>query len=120
MHLSKPASDESVHGCVVFEWEVTYTLGSGEVYDLRVCQGEGCTPRSGISHDPPPVTWDPRDTRKNPDLQGSEGVYRWQVVVIDGATKQEKTPRSLTRQFTWTGEACEKHGGGEQGNPTGP
>jgi serine/threonine protein kinase len=104
--LLEPKNGASSSGCVTFNWQWSGTLQPGEVYDLRVCQSEGCAPRFGISNDAPVVVWNPTDTRSSPDLQGTEGVYRWQVVVIDQQSKQEKGPRSEVGQFTWTGGAC--------------
>jgi hypothetical protein len=104
--LLEPESGATPSGCVIFNWQWTGTLQTDEAYDLKVCQGEGCEARFGISNDPPPVPWNPKETRNNPDLLGNEGVYRWRVVVINQQSKQEKGPSSDIWQFTWTGGAC--------------
>jgi len=104
IQLVNPATGTTVRNCVDFEWSAR-DLNPGEFYDLRVCQGESCMPRYGISHDPPPVTWGPRDTRGNRDLRGSEGVYRWQVVIV-GTSLPGEEPRSNTGQFEWAGGSC--------------
>ena len=95
MKLFEPASGSTVSGFVTFEWTWPGMLGVGEVFDMRVCKSEDCQPQSGIVNTRSPAwVWCP---------DAGEGVYRWQVVVIDDATKQPKGPVSEVWEFTWEG-----------------
>ena len=93
--LSEPANGVRASGLVTFRWIWTETLGPGEVFDVRVCKGEGCQPQFGKTNTNE-ITWP-----WCPDAGG--GIYRWQVLVIDTATKQAKGPASEVWEFTWEG-----------------
>jgi protein phosphatase len=91
---------------VSFTWSYSGRLGDGEVFDVRVCRGDGCVPESGIANetessinqclDPGPYWW----LRQN-----GESIYRWQVVVIekDGEHIREQGTESPIRSFEWSG-----------------
>ena len=65
---------------------------------MKVCKKNGdCWPEAGITNT--------RNT--TPDwpwcLKDGEGIYCWQVEVIDEATKQPVGPNSEVWEFTWNG-----------------
>lgn len=94
---------------VQFTWTASVGLAPGQTYDVRVCKGGGCTPQLGKTNvDQTAWVWCP---------DAGEEVYRWQVVVIDRATKQDSGPRSNIAQMTWTGGECGGGDGGGSGRP---
>jgi serine/threonine protein kinase len=103
--LLEPASDVRISGLVTFRWTWTGTLRSSEVFDVKVCKGEGCQPQFGKTNtrDTTWPNWCPDD---------GQGIYRWKVEVIDSDTKQPKGPASDIWEFTWVG------GCGEPTKPT--
>lgn len=96
IELLQPRDGVQVQGLVTFRWTWADSLSPGEIFDVRVCKGESCQPRFGKTN-VGETTW-----RWLPDE--GPGIYRWQVVVIDGWTKQEKGIRSDVRSFEWRGE----------------
>jgi len=94
--LLEPANGASVSGLVTFRWTWAWTWEPGETFDLKVCKGEGCQPKFGITNT--------RDTTwPNWCPPGGVGVYRWKVEVIDDATKQPKGLTSEVWDFDWRG-----------------
>ena len=88
---------QNLLGLVTFRWTWSgEELEPGEVFDVKVCQGEGCQLQKGKTNT--------RDTKWEnwcPDL--GQGVYRWKVEVIDKTTHQPKDPASEEWKFTWVG-----------------
>lgn len=107
--LLAPPSGSTTQDMVQFTWTASVGLAPGQTYDVRVCKGGGCTPQLGKTNvDQTAWVWCP---------DAGEEVYRWQVVVIDRATKQDSGPRSNIAQMTWTGGECGGGGGGGSGRP---
>jgi len=94
--LSEPANGARVSGPVTFRWAWSGEFREGETFDVKVCKGEGCQPQLGITNTKDFATypWCP---------DAGEGVYGWQVMVIDGQTMQPKGPTSEVWEFTWKG-----------------
>jgi hypothetical protein len=107
--LTSPGSGATVQGCVTFTWQSTDAPRVGERYALLVCSGSACRPRFAISGDPPAVTWNPGDTRGNPDLSGAPGPLRW-AVAIEGPAGIRAM--SDVRELAWAGGGCGDAGGG--------
>jgi serine/threonine protein kinase len=115
--LVEPVNGTSGVGMIAFRWAGTARLRPGEVFDVRVCKGEGCQPKFGktntsdvIWHWCPDWVWvSPGEGRK--ESIGSGDVLRWQVVVIDEQTKQDKGPKSEVWQFVWQGGMCGQKSG---------
>lgn len=106
--LLEPADGARVRDRVTFRWSWTGSLGPGEIFDVRVCKGEGCVPQFGKTNTGEMVwVW-------QPDQGG--GLYRWQVVVIrkEGDRVIEERAHSAVWGFEWTGGG----GGGETIEPT--
>jgi hypothetical protein len=99
--LLEPANGTSVSGLVTFRWEWTGMLRPNEVFDLRVCKDKDCQPQFGKTNTEDPTWfWCP---------DAGAGIYRWQVVVIDSESKEEKGPTSEVWEFTWEGDGvCEE------------
>jgi len=119
--LIRPANGAKVQDLVTFEWQ--WTGPPGEVFDVRVCKGEGCQPQFGKTNEGDTTwKWCPDWVWVSPpDKQESLGagdVLRWQVVVIDGTSKQAKGPASEVWQFRWDGGGCGTGGGGGGPKPT--
>jgi len=95
INLLQPTNGVRVSGLVTFQWAWTGTLRPSETFDVRVCKGEGCQPQFGKTNTDE-ITW-----QWCPDASG--GIYRWQVLVIDKATKQPKGPTSGVWEFIWEG-----------------
>ena len=95
--LLEPAQGSQRGGWVTFEWTWIGEHGEGEVFDMRVCKGEGCQPQEGKTNTRDTTwVWCPDD---------GQGVYRWQVVVILWQGDQivgERAPSEVGK-FTWVG-----------------
>lgn len=102
--LLGPAPEAVLEDTVVFTW-TPIPLEPGEVYDLRVCMGESCTPLHGITNTTD-TTW--RDC----PARGGPGTYRWQVLVIRDSDKAVVGPASEIRTAVWTGDCgrCKRMG----------
>jgi hypothetical protein len=86
-----------VQGLVQFQWGWEGQLGPDEVFDIRVCHGEGCRPQFGkYTTDGTTWVWQPD--------QG-DGIYRWQAVVIRRAEGRVLAERahSPVWSFNWSG-----------------
>jgi len=106
IQLVTPVDGATVRDCVHFEWSAR-SLVSGEVFDVRVCYGEGCIPDSGVTNTGDQhYTWAPR---------GSTGIYRWRIAIIDSGKRVVGTPSAIW-QFEWAGGSC----GQEDTGPTPP
>ena len=95
--LQAPEDAAQLQGQVTFRWTWAVNLGSGEVFDVRVCKGEGCEPRFGKTNTGD-TTW-----VWQPDEGG--GTYRWQVVVIrkEGDRVVAEQAHSAVWVFEWSG-----------------
>jgi hypothetical protein len=102
--LIRPANGATEQNLVTFQWQWTRALDQGEIFDVRVCKGDDCQPRFGKTNTADTTwVWCPDD---------GTGAYRWQVMVIDRASKQTKGPASEVWQFHWEGGECGTGGGG--------
>jgi hypothetical protein len=96
--LIDPALEDSSSGLLRFRWTTRQSLAAGTVFDVRVCDGANCQPSTGKTN----VTdstwvWCP---------DAGAGAYRWQVAVIDNASKQQVGPASAVGGFGWLGGSC--------------
>ncbi len=99
--LVEPPDGASLSGAVQFRFGGEVALQAGEVFDVRVCKGDGCQPQFGITNTTDRVVrWSPNE---------GPGTYRWQVVVIDQASKQSRGRSSPVWRITIS------DGGGGQG-----
>ena len=108
--LLKPINSIHVSGLVTFAWTWSGVLGSDEVFDVRVCKGEGCQPQFGKTNTRgsswswcPDWVWVAPPDRK--ESLGPGDVLRWQVVVILWQEDQiiaERAPSEVW-EFTWEG-----------------
>ena len=97
VELLEPSDGSQLQGAITFRWTWAVNLDQGEVFDIRVCKGEGCQPQFGKTNT--------RDTTWawQPDEGG--GVYRWQVVVIrwEGDRVAAERGHSPVWGFDWSG-----------------
>jgi len=94
--LLAPDDGARVQGNVAFQWTWANALGPGEIFDVRVCKGEGCLPQFGKTNvGETTYVWQPDE---------GEGPYRWQVVVIhrQGDHTMDRASSSVWR-FDWSG-----------------
>ena len=99
--VQSPTNGAPVSGRVPFRWQYNRAPIEGkEIFDLRVCKGEGCRLNA--------VTGLTNTTATSGDwcMTNGEGLYRWQVWVIDPQTKQPLGPVSDIGEFNWTGGDC--------------
>ena len=116
--LVEPSAGSTVSGPVTFRWGSADSLGANGTYDVRVCKGAGCIPQLGKTNT--------RDTTWLWCPDEEAGEYRWQVVIIDAASKRPLSSPSTTRRFLWVGgSGCEQEsdggdgdGGGSDPSPT--
>jgi hypothetical protein len=97
--LTQPVKDASASGKVVFDWAWSGALSTGQAFDVRVCRDPGCVPNQGKGLPlQSPWWWCP---------DAGPGIYRWQVVLVEGESMQSVGPASDVGQFIWTGgEPC--------------
>jgi serine/threonine-protein kinase len=95
--LVQPVDSAAVGGMVTFGWGWPGQLAAGEIFDVRVCAGEGCVPYLGKTNTTA-TSWQ--------FCPSAVTVYRWQVAVIDDITSQPKGPASGIGSFRWEGGTC--------------
>jgi hypothetical protein len=96
--LAEPELMKDQAGVLRLAWGSPAALPPGAVYDVRVCKGAGCRPALGRTN-VTETTW-----HWCPD-EGA-GRYRWQVWVVDEATKNALGPASPVGELTWAGGEC--------------
>jgi len=108
VELLEPQDGAQVQGEVTFRWSWAGRLGPGEIFDVRVCKGEGCQPQFGKTN-VGDTTWP-----WQPDEGG--GTYGWQVVVIrkEGDRVVAERAHSDIWRFDWSS------GGGGSTTAPGP
>ena len=107
--LHAPPSGSPLSGILQFAWNLDGPLPEGAVFDLRVCRGEGCAPRYGVTNTVEPLwTWCP---------DRGHGLYRWQVVIYDPLSRLIVGASSDVRQFVWLSDGnCEGQGSDRDDN----
>lgn len=113
--LMEPVDGASFSGAVRFMFAGDLDPGLGEVFDVRVCKGERCQPQFGVTNTTEKlVSWSPSE---------GAGIYRWQVVIIDNASKQARGRASPVWQFTIAdsgGQGADGRAGDDDDNNPGP
>lgn len=95
--LLPPTLTDQASGLLRLAWQAP-ALPAGNVFDVRVCAGAGCQPTLGRTNVAEPLwLWCPDE---------GAGSYRWQVVVIDAASKQVTGPSSEVGSWDWAGGEC--------------